>query len=586
MNWDIEDFEIEIQDTNQVKVDIENVEEDLAIIHFQIENLKISKENLKIKWHMTAMGMHYRWHSKINLIKACTLDWFKNINMSNALTGAPVECMMDFNNTNKLTWAFSDTIHQTKITSLIVEESGQVCCTLELFKDKVLEGKPYTAELRIDTRNIPYYEALQGVEKWWGTYEYNKPAFVPECANKPMYSTWYTYHQKLSSQELIDECRQAKKYGCEAIIVDDGWQTDDNNRGYAYCGDWEVATSKIPDMRTLVEEVHQIGMKFMVWYPVPFIGTKSKNFERFKDMLVTYITDEWAVLDPRYKEVREFIIETYEKALLDWDLDGFKLDFIDEFVVNGDDYPEPNEKRDIEGLLEASDKLLKECLMRLRKIKPDVMIEFRQTYTGPAMRSYGNIFRAVDCPMDAFENRVRTTDIRLLNGKSATHADMIMWHLEDTVESAAMQLTNIFFSVPQISVKIEDLQPSHKRMLKFYLDMWNKYQQTIVKGQFMPLNPFNYYNILKVVDEQREIIGYYSSSVVTIEENKKEIVIINSTLTEECIVKVRETQSFDTIIIYNCEGVITESYLGKLIKGIHTFNVPPAGIIVCQSNQR
>ena len=26
----------------------------------------------------------------------------------------------------------------------------------------------------------------------------------------------------------------------ESIIVDDGWQTDDNNRGYAYCGDWAV----------------------------------------------------------------------------------------------------------------------------------------------------------------------------------------------------------------------------------------------------------------------------------------------------------------------------------------------------------
>ncbi len=39
------------------------------------------------------------------------------------------------------------------------------------------------------------------------------------------------------------------------------------------------------------------------------------------------------MLDPRYPEVREFLIGIYEKALLDWDLDGFKLDFVDEFVV-------------------------------------------------------------------------------------------------------------------------------------------------------------------------------------------------------------------------------------------------------------
>lgn len=580
MKWDMSCFNVEGIDQNKVKINIDSVEEGLVIVQFQVEDLEACEGNFRMRWYMPAMGMHYRWHSKINLIKACTVEWFKNINMSNALTGAPVECMMSFDNTNQLTWAFSDTIHQTKITSVIIEETGEVCCALEIFKDKVLEGKPYEAQIRIDTRHIPYYEALQDVEKWWSTYAYNTPAFVPECANKPMYSTWYTYHQKLSSEELISECKIAKEYGCEAIIIDDGWQTDDNNRGYAYCGDWEVATSKIPDMKDLVEQVHEIGMKFMVWYPVPFIGVKSKNFGKFKDMLVTYITDEWAVLDPRYKEVREFIIGTYEKALIDWDLDGFKLDFIDEFVVNGDDHPEANEKRDIEGLLEASDLLLKECLRRLRKIKPDVMIEFRQTYIGPAMRSYGNIFRAVDCPMDAFENRIRTTDIRLLNGKSATHADMIMWHLEDTVESAAMQLTNIFFSVPQISVRIEDLKESHQRMLKFYLGMWIKYQETITKGKFMPMNPFNHYNILKVADEKRIIIAYYDQSIVTIDHDKEEVLLVNSTLDNRCILDVEEDCAFKEAIIYSCEGEVIERHKGGLTKGVHVFNVPATGMLL------
>lgn len=37
------------------------------------------------------------------------------------------------------------------------------------------------------------------------------------------------------------------------------------------------------------------------------------------------------MLDPRYKEVRDFLSALYKKALLEWDLDGFKLDFIDEW---------------------------------------------------------------------------------------------------------------------------------------------------------------------------------------------------------------------------------------------------------------
>lgn len=51
-----------------------------------------------------------------------------------------------------------------------------------------------------------------------------------------------------------------------------GWQTDDNNREYAYCGDWEVKETKIKNMRNFVEQVHNVGMKFMLWYSVPFVG--------------------------------------------------------------------------------------------------------------------------------------------------------------------------------------------------------------------------------------------------------------------------------------------------------------------------
>lgn len=42
-----------------------------------------------------------------------------------------------------------------------------------------------------------------------------------------------------------------------------------------------------------------------------------------------------SVLDPRYLETRRFIIGAWVRAVRDWDLDGFKLDFIDRFETNG-----------------------------------------------------------------------------------------------------------------------------------------------------------------------------------------------------------------------------------------------------------
>ena len=56
----------------------------------------------------------------------------------------------------------------------------------------------------------------------------------------------------------------------------------------------------------------------------------------------------------------------------------------------------------------------------------------------------------MDCPNDAVENRMHTLEIRLLCGDTAArrHAHVAC---QDPVHSAALQLVNVLFSVPQIS---------------------------------------------------------------------------------------------------------------------------------------
>ena len=65
-------------------------------------------------------------------------------------------------------------------------------------------------------------------------------------------------------------------------------------------------------MAGFVKRMHDIGMGVIPWYSVPFIGERSENFQRFKDMLIDPDAErEWHVLDPRYPEVREFLIGIY-----------------------------------------------------------------------------------------------------------------------------------------------------------------------------------------------------------------------------------------------------------------------------------
>ena len=238
----------------------------------------------------------------------------------------------------------------------------------------------------------------------------------------------------------------------KGIIVDDGWQTDDNKRGYAFCGDWEISRRRFPDMPAHVAKIHELGMKYVVWFSVPFVGEHSKAYERFKGK---YLYESkrlnTAVLDPRFPEVREYLINIYENAMREWGIDGFKLDFIDTMHFDGEDpaVAENYAGRDIKCLPEAVDLLLSDTMRRLRAIKPDVLIEFRQSYIGPAIRKYGNMFRASDCPADVLSNRLRTLDLRLTTGTTAVHSDMLEWNCAESAEVAALQLLNILFSVPQ-----------------------------------------------------------------------------------------------------------------------------------------
>ena len=168
-------------------------------------------------------------------------------------------------------------------------------------------------------------------------------------------------------------------------------------------------------MQALVHRLHEMDMAVMLWYSVPFMGERSQNYHKFRDKML-----HEGVLDPRYKEVREFLTDTYKRAVADWDLDGLKLDFIDAFTL-GEEALKPDARRDYLSLEEAVDTLMQEVKRELTAIRPDILIEFRQAYVGPAIRQYGNMLRVSDCPADALRNRQDILNLRLTSGRTAVH---------------------------------------------------------------------------------------------------------------------------------------------------------------------
>lgn len=535
---------------------------------------------VKISFLIPSIEVHYIWTPKIDLIRALNPSWYANLYTSNAFTGAPVNSLMRYDDKNICTWAFSDTFETAVMRSWALEESGMYECSIKLFEKGGAARKNYSAVLRLDMRSVRYDRALEDVQLWWCEGAPNAPLTVPDAARHAMYSTWYSYHQKLHTEALLSECREAKKLGCGAIIIDDGWQTADGSRGYAYCGDWHLCREKIADMHGFCEAVHALGMKVMLWYSVPYIGIKSQKYNIFKDKVIAFITDEWAVLDTRYPDVREFLISTYEAALKEWDIDGFKLDFVDDFVVIPPEQIGVKEGMDYADMLHATDALFSECQQRLNGIKQDVLIEFRQTFNGPVIRHYGNMLRSVDSPIDSDENRVRIANLRLLAGDTAVHSDMLMWHYNDTVQSAAMQLANVFFSVPRISMRLSELRNDHKQMLGFYMSLWNKWREVLLSGVFSAHLPRARFVQLCAKLESCFAAGVHAESIVDIPDKCEEAIIINACYSAEIL--IRAPQPYRALQ-YSCIGEMKKAHM--LCKGFHVLEAEPADVFLLTAEE-
>lgn len=169
---------------------------------------------------------------------------------------------------------------------------------------------------------------------------------------------------------------------------------------------------------------------------------------------------------------------------------------------------------------EATDVLMTDLMRSLQEIKPDIMIEFRQLYVGSAMRKYGNMFRATDCPNLSSVNRIRTSDLRLLSGNTAVHSDMLMWHYDEPVEVTVLQMLNVMYSVPQLSVRLTDIPEDHFKMIKFYTAYWLKNRAVLLDGDFYPLSPLTNYPIIEGVKGTKKITTVFNDHIIVIEPEK------------------------------------------------------------------
>jgi len=427
----------------------------------------------------------------------------------------PIICYYDSSCCNCFTLAVSECVCQVNLCQTITQPYISLEIELERVPDPQ-KDEPASLFLRLDCRPVFYSQILRDVSDWYKSFHRSPLPPINPSAEVPLYSTWYSYGKNITAAEVEKECSYAKTFGIDGVIVDDGWQTDSNDSFFAYCGNWEPSSVKFSHMHSHVQKIHSLGMKYLLWYALPFIGAKSSGYAFWKDkFLYKNKALQVGVLDPRYPEVRHFLTQTLIDAVTTWDLDGFKLDFINDFFRLGQNhYSARSGNMDVSSTAEAVQKLLGEIYGSLKAVKPEILIEFRQCYIAPAVRPFCSMFRAADCPHDFLSNRIRVIDLKLGNPDTPIHSDMIYFPQEESPEVAALQIWNVIFSVPQISIKLEQLQEGLRKMLSFVLHFWNTQKATLLHGKLYPYHPELNYPVVMAEDDKATIIAAYLSGQV------------------------------------------------------------------------
>ena len=521
------------------------------------------------------LDSQYQWHTNCHTDRALKPNW-ACLQKSKISSGAPIQVFYNDAGMNRLTVALDDCTTLIERRLGLAEEDGMLGIQFVIPLDGTGETNRYAVTLWLDETDCRYEEAIRAVTRWWE--KKYPPMNVPEAAKLPLYSFWYSFHQAVYEQEVEAECARALRLGLKTVIVDDGWQTEDNSRGYAYCGDWQPAHAKIADMAAHVARVHAMGLKYVLWYSVPFVGKYSEAAKRFEGKTLDFLPNMGAyTLDPRYPEVRVYLIDLYKRALVDWNLDGFKLDFIDSFRM-AENTPAFAEGMDYVILEDAVRRLMVDVMKTLTAIKPDVLIEFRQSYIGPVMREFGNMFRVGDCPFTTSTNRIGMVDIRLLCGDTAAHSDMLAWHVNDRVENAVCQIENVLFSTVQFSARLDRVPEEHVKAIRFWTEFMTREHALLVDTPIYAECPQMLYPVVRAQKDGRAVLACYERNyLVEIPARLREVILVSANAGRELLARFSESAQWNAVV-RSCTGdVVREETLH--LDGVVSLPVPECGLI-------
>ncbi len=522
---------IDIPNPEAASVQIEAVAKkelpDTSIVKISVHRKSgqpLSDGKLSIRWELPVIDMHGMLYFPPSPEDMSRLPFWWGHKVSCANASLPFFVFYNRNSHNRFAFGL---LNQVVETSFDFEMSELKASYFFQVQSPIISGLNGTweGELYLSRANLPWQKI---VSDYTGFVDASWPQTrleVPSEAFNPVFCTWTAIHHNVDQEWVLKNASLAAELGFKTWITDDGWFTENASfADYSYTGDWKPASKKFPDFAGHVQQVQKMGFKYLLWVAPFMIGQSSAAAKTYAHLLQKPIERlNFANLTPWKEEVSQIIGGLLENLMNLYNLDGFKLDFIDS--VSSGEMPE---NADYDSAGEGVYKILSEAVDRLIHIKEDVLIEFRNPYANLTSRRYANLYRASDVPVNFPLNRWQVALERLLTPDRAVVLDPALWHPNDTDENVAVTLINTIVSVPMVSVDLQKYPKTYLDLIRYWIGFYLEHLETIIHGEFHPEFLRGFLPVIRFTGQKERIIGVYEDYPIQLNEGPLPLWILNA----------------------------------------------------------
>lgn len=487
---------------------------------------------------------------------------------------------LTINDQNQITIACKDAYMAKFVSSNVREEKDSIIFNLGFFEDNppLSNLQDYSAEVLVDFRNIHFSKAIYEASTWYLEEEFKKGVVSVDSTNVPVFSTWYPMHRNIPLENITSELDSLRTFNFKSVLVDDGWQSLVKMKvdtAYTY------EDGSFKTMNLFKQKCIDMGLPLYLWYSIPFVGGNPVILKKYEGKYIRYRAPrQMYVLDPRYAEVRKYLVSTYANFLSVWQFDGYWFDFLKGFYPKEGAVIEQDKGRDYVNIGLAVDTLYSEMESRLKMIKPDIFMGQKFPVVGPNLVSYQNFLTGFVGAENSQVVREKMVNNRLLYGKYTPFMEVVAVNPREKVQDIARKLQSVLFGNPYLSFYTSTLPHDSKQTIRFWLDYWKQNYKLIFDGEFEPMQVSRYYPVIKVSDDEKVIYMLFEDYTVNLPlDFNNTLDVINSKLTEGIHFQCSNSSARYNYEIFNCMGISTEKGIVGSKKNKIDFTVPVAGFI-------